>query len=406
MPTVLANGDPFPTPETEFNSWVFGEIQNVDRITSHAWGIWAALTASARHNALGISDPLVYQTWLSPSEIYNVTGGQPAVPKLELRTPLHHNRGGAGDKLTDAIKPNEHGIKVDRAVAEVVAYSPAAARHAVDLELFYTETLESYLENGYKEIPNFPKSGVTIKPVYKLISEDDLNSINGRELYAMPAWPGTPDTSSWSNARAQQGFPNTFWGQCVYIDMALTEPTTSNGVDPDCDSPTDPSIYSLADFINVPLTDADMAQFVEVFEEAGDPPNTALAPGQTLILVGMHVGTREMKRWTWQTNWWSADADNPNGPSSASIAAGRVGVVDGPAAHYAMATAYSMLVPAQPLTGGRNVGSLVPAYNPHLEAPFGPSVLQGGTATVLTPEGGVTTNLGVESNCMTCHNYA
>ena len=70
-----------------------------------------------------------------------------------------------------------------------------------------------------------------------------------------------------------------------------------------------------------------------------------------------------------------------------------------------MAVAYSMLEPAQPLIGGSNNGALVPAYNPHLEAGFGTGVF-GKTEPVSTPLGVVTTDLGVQSNCMSCHGYA
>jgi len=127
--------------------------------------------------------------------------------------------------------------------------------------------------------------------------------------------------------------------------------------------------------------------------------------GDTLILVGMHVATRESERWTWQTFWWSADPATPNSPSSADIASHRPASLTPQAGHYAMAVAYSMLEPAQPLYGGQNEGSLVPAYNPHLEAPFNMATLSVFTA-VDTPGGNVTTTVGVQSNCMTCHALA
>ena len=37
----------------------------------------------------------------------------------------------------------------------------------------------------------------------------------------------------------------------------------------------------------------------------------------------MHVATHEIKRWAWQTFWWSANAGQPYLPSSGAIAAAR-----------------------------------------------------------------------------------
>ncbi len=119
----------------------------------------------------------------------------------------------------------------------------------------------------------------------------------------------------------------------------------------------------------------------------------------------MNVTNRETERWTWQTFWWSANPQSPNSPSSAAIAKALPKKLTAPASHYAMAVAYSMLSPAQPLNGGYNVGSLVPAYNPHLEAGFGTGTF-GKTVQVNTPTGPVTTDLGVQSNCMSCHGLA
>ena len=397
----------FPTSETEINSWIFTPDYDNAAIYQHGWGVWAGLTAPSGTSALGIDNALIYQTWLSPLGIYELTIGNDTAPILGLRQPLQHDKGGKGADLTADAVANDAGLKVDYSVAEVVAYSPPSARHALTNKLLLTQTLEAYLEQGYDDIPSFPPATVNIKPVYKLISESDLNDVGGRSLYAMPAWPGTPDTSGWTTAELAAGYPNTLWGQCTYIDMALTGPSAASGVDPTCDSPDDSSIYSVDDFIHIPVTQDDIAYFAADFKQAGDSDAvTKIAVGDTLILVGMHVGTRETERWTWQTFWWAADPDAPNTPSSAAHAAARPASLSTQANHYAMATAYSMLIPAQPLNNGNNVGQLLPAYNPHLESTFGTGTFAGGTGPVVTPQGVVTTNLGVQSNCMTCHGLA
>ena len=89
----------------------------------------------------------------------------------------------------------------------------------------------------------------------------------------------------------------------------------------------------------------------------------------------MHVTSREITRWTWQTFWWSATPDKPHFPSSTTVAKLRPKALTAPASHYAGAPAYNMAVPAQPVVGGENFGNSVYAYNPYLEAPFNYQVL-------------------------------
>ena len=117
----------------------------------------------------------------------------------------------------------------------------------------------------------------------------------------------------------------------------------------------------------------------------------------------MHVTSRETKRWTWQTFWWSASPDQPKLPSNADIAARRpTQFLDEATKHYAMSVAYQMLAKAQPIIGGESVGESVIGFNPHLEAGFDP-----GTFQIIRPINGSERNeYGVQTNCMTCHNLA
>jgi len=397
MPAEPAPGVAFPTAETTINGWTFGADPDLAAIYRHGWGIWAGLTTPTDTDVFGIDNALVYQTWLSPGAILDLMNGDTSAPVLRLRPPRQHLRGGAGPELLVAT-PTSSGMKIDRSIAEVVAYSPASSEHAFSNKLLWTETLNTLVENGYTELPPFPNNAVNVKPVYKLITADELN---GGGLYAMPAWPGTPDTSNWSDERKKTGFPNTDWDQCTYIDVNTHDSTTARGVDTTCSTPTANNIYGLGDFLWIEIESADQAYFQAL---TGDQVG-ALKPGDILILVGMHVATRETERWTWQTFWWAANPDAPNAPSSQDIADARPSTLNGAAGHYAMSVAYSMLSPAQPLVGGSNIGALVPAYNPHLEAGFGTGVF-GETRSVQTASGPVTTDLGVQSNCMSCHALA
>jgi len=66
-----------------------------------------------------------------------------------------------------------------------------------------------------------------------------------------------------------------------------------------------------------------------------------------------------------------------------------------------MCTAYQMVTPGQPDSGGTIVGvSPVLCYNPWLESGFGPSVLLPVNGLIPNP------NYGVQTNCMSCHALA
>jgi len=405
LPAEPAPGVVFPTAETELNAWIFGPSPAREEIVRHGWGLWAGLTAPSGASRFGIENAAIYQTWLSPSDIIALMEGRPPPPTLALRSPLQFQRGSGTPHILEETPVAAGGLKVDYAVAEVVAYSPASAEHAYTNELLWTDTLNAYVEQGYTEIPPFPPTAVNIKPVYKRVSQSELH---GGSIYAMPAWPGTPaDVASWTPAQQERGFPNTDWGQCVYIDVDNPGTSPARGVDPSCANPSAHNTYGLGDFISIAIN-ADNREHFEALRFAAPgqaPERVNLEDGDHLILVGMHVTSRETERWTWQTFWWAADPAAPNAPSSAEIAAARPDVLTGAAAHYAMAIAYSMLAPAQPLTAGHNIGALQPAYNPHLEAGFGSHTF-GLTRAVETPSGQVTTNLGVQSNCMSCHGMA
>ena len=103
--------------------------------------------------------------------------------------------------------------------------------------------------------------------------------------------------------------------------------------------------------------------------------------GDYAILVAMHVSSREIDNWTWETFWWSID--KPKIPDSVR------GKVHAPFDHYDVAVGYSFT------TGPDSEAGLnVLCFNPYLEAGFDNS-------TFAKPG-----QLGIESNCMSCHRAA
>ncbi|HKK29050.1 MAG TPA: hypothetical protein VKA18_01485 [Alphaproteobacteria bacterium] len=399
LPDPGIPGFSFPAPETTINAWIGSG--NERAIYRHGWGVWTALSAASGTDARGIPNAPVYLTWADPGEIAAVSKAANAAAALTqakqslvLQAPRQHGEAAERTATVETVRTSylcgASGAP-DTCILVTVNYSPAAAHFALDNKILLEETLQTYWEDGYEQIPTFPTATVNVKPVYKIISPAKLVD---ERYYTMPAWPGTPVPP--------KTFPETDWGQCIFIDVT-DQSAASGAVDKTCDTRTADNTYNLSDFIHFKVTEDDQHQIGELVGDQfkGNP----LEVGDTIILVGMHVTTREITRWTWQTFWWVPDPDAPLAPSSVAIARARPDQLQGAARNYAMAIAYQMLMPAQPLTGGTDVGELMPAYNPHLEAGFDPATFQE-KRPVQTNNGPVTTRYGVETNCMTCHGLA
>jgi hypothetical protein len=165
----------------------------------------------------------------------------------------------------------------------------------------------------------------------------------------------------------------------------------------DGSSRTDATTYPVSSLINHRLSALEASQFNL------EAPGANAAAGDYAILVAMHVAGREIARWTWQTFWWTPTPDDPQAPSSPAIASLRPAQLTGAARNYAMSAAYDMTIPGQPNVGGQNSGSAIYAYNPYLEARFGPSNLPNSLAGYGPDGKPANNNVGVNCNCMSCH---
>jgi len=393
LPQVVS-GEPFPQPETTINSWVYGG--NTAALYRHSWALWAGLTDFT--GTVNGTPVRAFQTWATPSNmIYRIQSGIgfDAVRGTMLldKSRLLHPRGMFELQRPHQFRNLKPRLKAAQSVPDgdtnifvAVAYNPAAAKHAITNKLFLQSTLNGYLKQGYTQMPVFPASAITIKPVYKIVQKNESGGNVQNGIYTMPGWPGTPSPA--------KTCPEPDWGACVYVDIRNAGPSGSS-IDQGCTGRTAASTFHLGDFISHTITAAEVAGI------AGQT-GMQVSAGDIAILVGMHVGTREATRWTWQTFWWAANPAQPFAPSSSTIAAARPSVLDAAASHYAMAVAYQMVAPAQPIIGGQSVGTSVIAYNPHLEAGFDPGVFQ--AKGTINDNGTIINNIyGVQTNCMSCH---
>jgi hypothetical protein len=285
----------------------------------HGWGIWTALTSTSGEQIDG-QDLLVFETWFTPENLLTAQLKNQNLEKV-LRDPLPLRQ------LRQFRAPKKAGgVRAtlgEETVLGFVKFDPSAAQFIVDQKLFSNAALNTLLKAGNTDIPNFPNTAVSLKPVFQILNQSQL--VSGR-YFMLAAWPGPP--------AQPQSFPKTAWKQCVWVDAQDLGPGKGTGkVDTDCKSDgssrTDETTYGLGRFIHFRLSPAQVRTVNAVQETVHGNATPVAVEGNYAILLGMHVTSREIPRWTWQTFWWSPNPDDPPLPSSVEIAADRPAQLNG-----------------------------------------------------------------------------
>jgi hypothetical protein len=405
LPDPHVAGYKFPEDEDVIIGWV--EKNNRNAIDLHAWGLWTALNqpSGQKYND---EELRVFETWYDPKWLISLGRGK----GIRNPRPLDVLRqfDDSGQSLLIAVNP--HATATSFVVVEpAVKYDPCASNFIVSNNLFSQSQLDKYLKSDHRTaIPDFPMAAISLKVGYVPIPSGQLTK--GR-YFPLMAWPGPPPLSREGQVWRSRSFPPSEWGPCIWID---TKGSGNKGgsVDRSCNedgsSQRAENTYGVDQFINYHMTEED-AKLATAVLKAENPDATAqFVKGDYVVLVAMHVTTREMVRWTWQTFWWTNLPDKPAAPSSASIAAARPAELKGDALrHYAQCSAYEEVVPPHRNSGAQSPGESVYCYNPYLEAKFPevklPESLPGITIRngkkVITPN-----NVGVQTNCMSCHAMA
>ena len=457
LPDPGIPGFTFPTPQDEIIQWT--KDNNQTAINQHAWGIWTALTQETNQTFEG-QKLRVFETWQTPDDVMSgettiadprpltklrqledvgstsssapeaatpekkdpaealaVPAAEDIIPKaVEPVTPAADTTVAAEDATPatesataaapeTVIEAKETPIEKENTITGFVKYDPTAVAHITQNNLFSAAKLDELLQSGAKKIPDFPVTAIALKPSFQTFKQEEL--IDGR-YHQIPAWPEPPVHSQLPvPAKGSIPFSSAVWNQCVWIDVQ-NEGQGDGSVDTICSgdgsSRTANTTYNLSSWINFRFTDKQAqllnARIQKLQAEKDSLSRFSLpspvAAGDYAVLAGMHVTSREIPRWTWQTFWWTPNPDNPHFPSSAAIAKERPEQLQGAARNYAHASAYSMVNPPQPATGGKNEGDSVYAYNPWLEAGFSSCVLPDSK-----PAG--TNDVGIQTNCMSCH---
>jgi hypothetical protein len=409
LPANIVPGFRFPEDSTTVYKWINDSTKpqyyDSASVYQHAWGVWAGLTANSGQSYAG-NPLLVYETWPGLGEVQQMvmnkdtkTACEGTFKRSVGRVPLvrpkqfeHAARNAAmfiGNKKAAGSKPLAE-TNVNQWVT--VSYSPDAACFVTQNQLMRQSVINKYYTSGgLGAIPSFPNKSITVKPTY-LVFE------NNKEMMKMPVWITAPNPADSAFGPDNFGYVNNW----VYVDpsngqtpgKALT-PVDSNETD---GAKIKAATCNLNDFIYLTV-DQQMASFMNRQDSIqGLQGGGKAVAGQIAILVGMHVTTKEISNWTWQSYYWTPNPAQPGAPSSNLAASLRPKEITGAAAHYACVAAYVMLTPNN-APNAQATGSMF-GYNPYLEGGFGPTTF----SLANTYKSNYT--YGTQSNCMSCHALA
>jgi len=382
----------YPAPPARVEGWI--ARQQVDSIRAHGWDVWASITSPSGQGRLP-----VWETWYSGHEVYEMQPAlganavRRAVRDFERPQQFHHvarmGRLRAGHIPIDRAEAITSFNRYTRSLAEYVwnhRYNDAAVLNAVNAHFDSANTPIAERQISLSRDSVDP-SEIALKPVFQFIAGDSAS--------AVPYWAGAGAAVSTDSLNPT---PDS-WKQGVVVDpTGKLRPGTKVWMSVNGQPADSLLVVPLATFYHIRLTAADSASYSEFAETSGDDVGQGnqgdsasvaamVRPGNLALLVAMHVTTKEITNWTWQTFWWSPDA----GDSIKAV--GRPASVRGVWRNYLMNVAYSMVNPPEDPSGAPNI-----SFNPYLETNL--------SGTFTTTAGDSVSWTGVTTNCMTCHRMA
>ena len=341
----------------------------------HAWQLFARLTGQTP----------VWETWYTKCDVnLSVQECPEWKDRLNNRHRLFRNfdvpiqvlnefsrlndpdlrNGTSDDKLADFLAKFKRAPQVAS-----VLYNPSAAQHILGEQLYKKKTLDDIRDERRLhrspedewEIAPFPRDSIVIKTAWQVV--DVVN-----HDYRVYIW----DPKVLKDRRAAGNYDalsfTSSWGNFVTIDLTPGRLCSS-------DSYPDRSSVPIDCFYHFKIKDErDVAAFPASVGQIVGPSGRAIQPENYLVLVAMHVTTREIPNWVWATFWWSNQAREPG------YGDGRPPEITGKWRHFLMDTTLSGVTPRDSLDQGNKI-----CFNPYLEEIF---------------------ENGIASNCIQCHQRA
>lgn len=336
-----------------------------EAIDRHAWDLWKAINALTGQyrtvGSLSVNLP-VWETWFDEYEIFHLdTGVKGAVP--------YHSPRQMTTSQAPVISFNKFSLEFKQWINEKKYWDESTL---IKLNKSFQKH-NTPLKQRIVDTSGLSSKATMLKPSFWVIKPDQPSP--------MQYWKGPGMLNVDGTLDPKVPIPQT-WTQIVVVDPKGTaKPATPYTLEVKSSTGlekmtfTDYEIVGLDRFYWVPLSQQDV-EFIKAGNVflMGGISHEEVEAGDIALLVAMHVTTAEFSNWTWQTFWWSPD---PLAKAPSDIAP--------PFDNYDMAAAYYML--------DKN-GQAPIVQNPYLETP---------------DEGPVFFNrndLGVKSNCMTCHHAA
>lgn len=371
-PMPIPPGKNFPLPQATIDSWI--ATNNTAAIRNHAWDLWGGLAAPSGESFNGAPLP-IWETWNGTEDLFPASGqtttaltervGQRPLRLFEVPLQFHRKAGNLTAALL-AQDPNFQVLSFNKFDPTEAAFitTPQPGPNGQTFA-YNTQAGLLALNNAWppgttgqnRGVKEFPITAIELKPVFMLVKATGLTP--------QPLWQGPSGSTKPANPT-----PNT-WTTCVLVDPqgsgAITPATPAQIASvaatkgPACAT----FLYGpLSLFYSFKMSAAEAAAF-----------GRGAVVGDYAVLVAMHVNTKEIPFWTWQTFWWQPGADTPNGfPGDKK---GQPAGLPEPWNNYATCASY-----AQTTTPSGSKMQI--CFNPYLET--SPSI-----------------PAGITSNCMSCH---
>jgi hypothetical protein len=208
-------------------------------------------------------------------------------------------------------------------------------------------------------INEFPIRAIETKPVFGVVKAGGLS--------VQPLWQGPNASTNPTNPTPQT------WTTCALIDPDGSGPLRPATAAQIAAAKSQLTGYSCQTFYYGPVS-----LFYNFKMTLAEAKQFHAAAGDYAVLLGMHVNTKEIPFWAWQTFWWQPGPDAPGGVPGTK--AGQPASLPQPWSNYATCVNYDQTT----APGGSTMDV---CYNPYLET--SPSI-----------------PAGVTSNCMSCHGTA
>lgn len=366
---------------------LLGDVMSNDLATqrAHAWQLWSALNAPSKSIAYGQRLP-VWQTWYSSDEVYGghfTAGAERTFACCFFRIPKqnkiqHEQLDEDQPALTMAF------VKFNRPAANFIVQNGYDTKST--LQTLNKQYDAQHMPVTMRQIKPFPREAVAIKVTFWLIRQHGLTPVPyWNPAYPAPAKGQTPNHLTWRNCVAADADNRFADGSKQWVNCNGTMQQAP--------------VVHLERFYTYKLKDpndvAAVASFSKHLSMDTDQEHVVTGPfkpgvGDYLALTAMHVTTKEIPDWTFQTFWWTPF------PKTAPFGNDRPASIRAPFDNYDMCNAYSVETPMAG-NGGPHI-----CFNPYLEADLGPtkSYVMNGKTMHADPMA------GTRSNCMACHSRA